>query len=152
MSFQSPDSAPEQIESAAHQAGLELGNFSVSLSVEDLKASIAFYEKLGFSQVGGVLKQNWIIMQNGTTTVGLFHGMFEGNIMTFNPGWDSDKNTLKDFQDVRVLQSELKERGIEFVSEADPASTGPASLILMDPDGNTIFIDQHVNAPGEDDV
>ncbi|PCJ54957.1 MAG: glyoxalase [Planctomycetota bacterium] len=131
---------------------MELGNFSVSLSVEDLKASIAFYEKLGFSQVGGVLKQNWIIMQNGTTTVGLFHGMFEGNIMTFNPGWDSDKNTLKDFQDVRVLQSELKERGIEFVSEADPASTGPASLILMDPDGNTIFIDQHVNAPGEDDV
>ena len=144
MSFQSPDSAPEQIESAAHQAGLELGNFSVSLSVEDLKASIAFYEKLGFSQVGGVLKQNWIIMQNGTTTVGLFHGMFEGNIMTFNPGWDSDKNTLKDFQDVRVLQSELKKRGMEFMTEADPESTGPASLILMDPDGNTILFDQHV--------
>ena len=151
--LQNPDQEPEQTAPAPVQSSMQLGNFSVSLSVEDLKASVEFYEKLGFAQVGGVLKQNWIIMQNGSTTVGLFHGMFEGNIMTFNPGWDKDKNTLKDFEDVRVLQSRLKERGIEFVAEADPKSTGPASLVLMDPDGNTIFIDQHVDAPtAEDDV
>ena len=150
VSAQTPNQTPEQAETAPILEGVQLGNFSVSLSVENLEASIAFYEKLGFTQVGGVLKQNWIIMQNDTTTVGLFHGMFEGNIMTFNPGWDKDKNTLKDFTDVRVLQSELKKRGIEFVSEADPNSTGPASLILIDPDGNTIFIDQHVEAPKEE--
>ena len=126
---------------------MELGNFSVSLAVKDIKASKAFYEKLDFKEVGGKLEQNWIILQNGTTTIGLFQGMFEKNIMTFNPGWTKDKETLEDFQDVRELQSVLKERGIEMTLEADPATEGPASFVIADPDGNTILVDQHVPKP-----
>ena len=129
------------------KTAMELGTFSVSLSVKDIQASKAFYEKLGFEEVGGKLEQNWIILQNGSATVGLFHGMFEGNVMTFNPGWTRDQETLKDFQDVRELQSTLKERGITITTEADESTDGPASFILADPDGNTIYVDQHVPSP-----
>jgi predicted lactoylglutathione lyase len=126
---------------------MQLGNFSVSLAVKDIKASKAFYEKLDFQEVGGKLDQNWIILQNGTTTIGLFQGMFEKNIMTFNPGWNKDAETLKEFQDVRELQSKLRQRGIQPVTEADASSKGPASFVLNDPDGNMILFDQHVPKP-----
>jgi len=126
---------------------MELGAFSVSLAVQDLEVSLAFYTKLGFKQTGGVMEQNWLILRNGTTTIGLFKGMFENNIMTFNPGWDHLAKGLDSFEDVRSLQRRLKEQGITPVTEADPSSTGPASCILVDPDGNTIFLDQHVDAP-----
>ena len=126
---------------------LELGNFSVSLTVKDIKASKAFYEKLGFKEVAGNLDQNWIILQNATATVGLFQGMFENNIMTFNPGWTRDQQALEDFQDVRELQHELKERGVTMVTEADESTEGPASFVFVDPDGNTILVDQHVPSP-----
>jgi predicted enzyme related to lactoylglutathione lyase len=129
-----------------HQA-MEFGNFSVSLAVEDIKVSKAFYEKLDFKEVAGNLAQNWIVLQNGTTTIGLFQGMFEGNIMTFNPGWTKDKETLKDFQDVRELQRALKERGITMTTEADESTDGPASFVMADPDGNVIYVDQHVPRP-----
>lgn len=132
---------------AKDQKSLQLGNFSVSLAVKDIKVSKAFYEKLDFKEVGGMLEQNWIILQSGTTTIGLFQGMFEENILTFNPGWNKDKETLEDFQDVRELQSVLKERGITMVSEADESTKGPASFVITDPDGNTIYVDQHVPAP-----
>ena len=128
---------------------MQLGNFSVSLTVKDIQASKAFYEKLDFKQVGGEIDQNWVILQNGTTTVGLFQGMFEKNIMTFNPGWDKDKNTLKEFQDVREIQQTLKKRGIKPVNEADETTKGPANFIIQDPDGNTILFDQHVDRPAE---
>ncbi len=141
--------APTTIRSiqAKEMSSLDLGNFSVSLAVKDIAASKAFYEKLGFKEAGGDLAQNWIILQNQTATIGLFQGMFENNIMTFNPGWTRDKETLEDFQDVRELQRSLKERGVEIVTEADESTAGPASFILADPDGNTIFVDQHVPAP-----
>ena len=126
---------------------MELGNFSVSLAVKDIRASKAFYEKLDFQEVGGDLEQNWIILQNGTTTIGLFQGMFESNIMTFNPGWTKDQETLDDFQDVRDLQRVCKERGLTLLTEADETTDGPAHFILADPDGNTIFFDQHVPKP-----
>ena len=126
---------------------MQLGNFSISLAVKDIKASKAFYEKLDFKQVNGNLEQNWIVLQNGTTTVGLFQGMFERNMMTFNPGWTHEKKTLKDFQDVRDLQRTLKERGIKLQTEADETTDGPASFMLVDPDGNPILVDQHVPSP-----
>ncbi len=126
---------------------MQLGVFSVSLAVKDIKASKAFYEKLDFHEVGGNLEQNWVVLQNGTTTIGLFQGMFENNILTFNPGWNKDKETLKEFQDVRELQSKLKERGLKPVTEADVSSKGPASFVLADPDGNMILFDQHVPKP-----
>ena len=126
---------------------MPLGQFSLSLSVKDLKASRAFYEKLDFKEVGGKMEQNWIVLQNGTTTIGLFQGMFEGNMMTFNPGWDKDKKTLKKFGDVRAIQSKLKERGVKITLEADADSEGPAHFILADPDGNAIMFDQHVPKP-----
>jgi len=138
------DSQPTEPE---QEQTMQLGNFSVSLAVKDIKASKAFYEKLDFKEVGGKLEQNWLVLQNGTTTIGLFQGMFEKNIMTFNPGWDKDKQTLKEFQDVRELQRIMKERGLEFATEADESTTGPASIILVDPDGNSILIDQHVPSP-----
>ncbi len=116
-------------------------------AVKDIKASKAFYEKLDFKEVGGKLEQNWIILQNGTTTIGLFQGMFEKNIMTFNPGWTKDQETLKDFQDVRELQRALKKRGITMTTEADESTEGPASFVIADPDGNTIYVDQHVPRP-----
>ncbi|HET9496518.1 MAG TPA: VOC family protein [Chloroflexia bacterium] len=123
---------------------MNLGAFSVSLSVKDLEASKSFYEKLGFGVFGGDAAQNWLIMKNGDHIIGLFQGMFEGNILTFNPGWDQDANRLEDFTDVRDLQRELRARGIEFQSEADESPSGPASFIIADPDGNLIYVDQHV--------
>lgn len=124
---------------------MELGNFSISLAVKDLAASKLFYEKLGFAVFAGNLSQNWLIMKNGHHTIGLFQGMFEKNILTFNPGWDSNAQQLEKFTDIRVLQHQLKERGINMISEADENSTGPASFMIADPDGNTILVDQHVS-------
>ena len=126
---------------------LELGNFSVSLAVKDIKASKAFYEKLDFVQVGGKLEQNWVVLQNGTTTIGLFQGMFEKNSLTFNPGWDHERKTPAEFQDVRELQRVLKSRGLKPQPEADETSEGPAFFALVDPDGNPILVDQHVPKP-----
>ncbi len=126
---------------------MELGNFSVSLTVKDIKASKAFYDKLGFKEVGGKLEQNWIVLQNGTTKIGLFQGMFDKNMMTFNPGWTQDKQTLTDFQDVRDLQRTLKARGLTMTTEADESTQGPAHFVLTDPDGNTLLFDQHVPSP-----
>ncbi len=129
---------------------MNLGNFSVSLNVKDLKASITFYEKLGFKQSGGNVEHNYIVMQNDTSTVGLYQGMFDKNMLTFNPGWDRDCNTLKEYQDVRSIQAELRKRGIEPVVAADESTDGPAYLTLTDPDGNPILIDQHVAKPSEE--
>lgn len=126
--------------------GPRLGNFSVSLAVKDLTASREFYEKLGFKSVAGDEKA-YVILQNDTATIGLFQGMFDENILTFNPGWDRKSNTLEDFDDVREIQKALKSRGITPVLEADASTTGPAHLVLEDPDGNQILIDQHVPAP-----
>jgi lactoylglutathione lyase len=123
---------------------MKLGAFSVSLAVKDIAASRAFYEKLGFTQVGGDPAQNWLILRNGETTLGLFQGMFPRNILTFNPGWTSQCETLKEFTDVREIQRQLKAGGATLDSEADEATTGPASLTLTDPDGNPVLIDQHV--------
>ena len=123
---------------------MELGAFSVSLAVKDLEVSKSFYEKLGFHVFGGDTAQNWLIMKNGDHTIGLFQGMFEKNILTFNPGWDQNCNKLDSFTDVRGLQRELKEQGITFENEADASTTGPESFIVIDPDGNPILIDQHV--------
>ena len=123
---------------------MELGTFSISLAVKDIAVSKSFYEKLGFQVFGGDMAQNWLIMKNGDTTIGLFQGMFEKNIMTFNPGWDKNANPLEVFTDVRDLQREIKASGIQIESEADESTTGPASLIIIDPDGNPILIDQHV--------
>lgn len=128
-------------------SGLQLGNFSVSLAVKDLAASRAFYETLGFKAIGGDASQNWLILQNETATIGLFQGMFEKNILTFNPGWDRDARTVPGFTDVRELQATLEARGVPFVSKADAASNGPASFIVVDPDGNPILVDQHVPRP-----
>ena len=126
---------------------VQLGNFSVSLTVKDIKASKAFYEKLDFKQVSGKLEQNWVVLQNGTTKIGLFQGMFEKNSLTFNPGWDHERKTPEDFQDVRELQQILKQRGIKLETEADESTDGPASFTLVDPDGNPILVDQHVPKP-----
>jgi len=126
---------------------VELGNFSVSLTVKDIKASMAFYEKLDFKQVSGKLEQNWVVLKNGTTKIGLFQGMFEKNSLTFNPGWDSERKTPENFQDVRELQRILKERGLKLQVEADETKDGPAFFTLVDPDGNPILVDQHVPKP-----
>lgn len=123
---------------------MELGAFSVSLTVQDLQISKAFYEKLGFKVVGGEASENWLIMRNGDATLGLFQGMFDKNILTFNPGWDSNAAKLDSFTDVRDLQRMLVQRGVELQSQADEASTGPASFMVVDPDGNPILVDQHV--------
>ena len=123
---------------------MELGNFSVSLAVRDIEASRQFYEKLGFSVFFGEAKQNWLIMKNGAHVVGLFQGMFDKNILTFNPGWDSNARQLPEFTDVRELQRQLKKKGVTMLSEADESTTGPASFVVSDPDGNTILVDQHV--------
>ena len=123
---------------------MELGTFSLSLAVKDLEVSKSFYEKLGFHVFGGDASQNWLILINGDHTIGLFQGMFENNIMTFNPGWDINCNKLDSFTDVRDIQREFKTHDIHFESEADESTTGPASFIVLDPDGNHILIDQHV--------
>ncbi len=123
---------------------MELGTFSVSLAVKDLEASRAFYEKLGFSTLGGDASQNWLILKNGNHVIGLFQGMFDRNILTFNPGWDSNAQPVPGFTDVRELQRRLKASGVQLLQEADEDTTGPASVILEDPDGNTILLDQHL--------
>ena len=134
---------------ALGDAPTRLGNFSVSLTVKDLAAARAFYEKLGFRMVGGSPAKNWAILQNETATIGLFQGMFDRNVLTFNPGWDRTGATLPDFDDVRDLQRTLKGRGLVPLTAADEASTGPASLMLVDPDGNPVLIDQHVPRAGK---
>jgi catechol 2,3-dioxygenase-like lactoylglutathione lyase family enzyme len=123
---------------------MSLGNFSVSLAVKDLAKSREFYEKLGFHAITPPGAQNWAIMQSDTATIGLFQGMFEKNIMTFNPGWDRESNTLPEFQNVRELQARFKAQGLALTLETDPDGTGIGSLMLEDPDGNQILIDQHV--------
>jgi predicted lactoylglutathione lyase len=123
---------------------MELGAFSISLAVNDIQASKSFYEQLGFHVFGGDVEQNWLIMKNGDHVVGLFQGMFDKNILTFNPGWDQDANELESFTDVRELQQALKASGVPIAQEADESSSGPASIMLIDPDGNPILIDQHV--------
>lgn len=123
---------------------MDLGAFSVSLAVKDIEASRRFYEKLGFEAFHGDQSQNWLILKNGAHVIGLFQGMFERNILTFNPGWDQAAQPLGGFTDVRKLQRRLKESGISMITEADEESTGPASFVIADPDGNTILVDQHV--------
>jgi len=122
---------------------MDLGAFSVSLSVKDIEASRRFYEKLGFSTMGGDQSQGWLILKNRMHVIGLFQGMFEGNLLTFNPGWTQDAQALPAFTDIRDLQRELKARGVPLTSEADEATTGPVSFMLTDPDGNVILVDQH---------
>jgi catechol 2,3-dioxygenase-like lactoylglutathione lyase family enzyme len=126
---------------------MELGNFSVSLTVRDIKASKAFYEKLDFKEVSGKLEENWIVLQNGNARIGLFQGMLDKNILTFNPGWGPDKEILKNFQDVRELQRTLKARGLTIAPEADETTEGPAYFMVADPDGNALLFDQHVPSP-----
>lgn len=123
---------------------MKLGAFSISLTVKDLQVSRDFYEKLGFSVFAGEMANNYLIMKNGNALVGLFQGMFDHNLMTFNPGWDEDANTLESFDDVRQIQADLLAKEVQLATQADPDSTGPASIILIDPDGNPILIDQHV--------
>ncbi|MFL6545330.1 MAG: VOC family protein [Candidatus Udaeobacter sp.] len=123
---------------------MNLGAFSVSLAVKNLEASRSFYEKLGFQVFAGDASQNWLILKNGDHAIGLFQGMFEKNILTFNPGWDSSAQKLDVFTDVRDLQRQLKAKGVALQTEADETSTGPASFMIVDPDGNPILIDQHV--------
>lgn len=123
---------------------MELGAFSISLAVKDLEASRSFYEKFGFRAFGGDPSQNWLIMKNGDHVIGLFQGMFDKNILTFNPGWDSSAQKLATFTDVRQLQRQLKAQGVSLVSEADEGTTGPAHFMAVDPDGNPILVDQHV--------
>lgn len=124
---------------------MELGAFSVSLTVADLAVSRDFYDKLGFEVVGGDAEQGWLILRNANAvTIGLFHGMFERNILTFNPGWDERAQPLGEFMDVRELQRQLKAKGVSPMSEADEGGSGPASFVIIDPDGNPILVDQHV--------
>jgi len=122
---------------------MQLGAFSLSLTVKDLGVSITFYEKLGFSQMGGDVEHGYVIMKNGDTLIGLFMGMFDKNMLTFNPGWDSNAQDVDPFTDVRELQAKLREDGVEFAVSADETKTGPASFVIHDPDGNPILIDQH---------
>jgi catechol 2,3-dioxygenase-like lactoylglutathione lyase family enzyme len=122
---------------------MDLGAFSVSLAVKDLAASRAFYERLGFSAFHGEADQGWLILKNGTAVIGLFQGMFEGNILTFNPGWDQNAQPVDPFTDIREIQRRLKDAGMSFAQEADESTTGPASFVISDPDGNQILVDQH---------
>lgn len=123
---------------------MKLGAFSVSLAVKDLKTSKQFYSQLGFAVFAGDMEKNYLIMKNGNALIGLFQGMFEDNILTFNPGWDENANTLEAFDDIRKIQKQLKVKGVKLEQEADEQATGPASIILTDPDGNSVLIDQHV--------
>ncbi len=122
---------------------MELGAFSVSLNVRDIQQSYEFYKKLGFEQMGGNIDQKWLILRNGTTVIGLFQGMFEKNILTFNPGWDQNAANLENFQDVREIQKQLKAAGLSLDKEADENTSGPEHVVLQDPDGNVIMLDQH---------
>jgi len=123
---------------------MKLGAFSISLNVKDLKASKEFYEKFGFTVFGGDMEKNYLIMKNENSLIGLFQGMFENNILTFNPGWDESANKLESFEDVRVIQQHLKREGIEINTEVDENTSGPGSFIVVDPDGNPILVDQHI--------
>jgi lactoylglutathione lyase len=123
---------------------MQLGAFSVSLAVKDLEASRQFYGKLGFAPFAGEASQGWLILKNGDHVIGLFQGMFEKNILTFNPGWDQNAKPVGSFTDVRELQRRLKDDGVQFLTEADASTTGPASFVVADPDGNAILVDQHV--------
>jgi catechol 2,3-dioxygenase-like lactoylglutathione lyase family enzyme len=123
---------------------MQLGAFSISLTVKDIRKSKAFYEGLGISDMGGTGAEDWVMLKNGDTVIGLFQGMFEKNMLTFNPGWNQNAEKQAEFQDIRSLQDELKAKGYQFVSEADPTTSGPASFMLLDPDGNPVLIDQHV--------
>ena len=134
---------------APGEAPLRLGNFSVSLAVKDIGASRMFYEKLGFQVFMGDQAQHWLILQNETSTIGLFQGGLSRNTLTFNPGWDRKAGTLPDFDDVRDIQRTLKSRGLSPAPEADESTSGPASMMVVDPDGNPILIDQHVPSPGK---
>jgi predicted lactoylglutathione lyase len=145
---QPPKKEIKQPEPAIHthnekQGHMKLGAFSVSLSVKDLKASKAFYENLGFSHFAGSMEQHYLIMKNGNALVGLFQGMFQGNILTFNPGWDENAQNLEQFDDVREIQRELKSKGVKIEPEVDEKATGPGSIMITDPDGNVVLIDQH---------
>lgn len=132
-----------------HDSTMNLGAFSVSLSVKDLAVSREFYAKLGFTPTAGDPSQGWQILRNGDHVIGLFQGMFEGNIMTFNPGWDQHTGTLESYTDVREIQKALKAEGVALTLEADESTTGPAHVTLIDPDGNAILIDQHVDSPSK---
>lgn len=123
---------------------MKLGAFSNSLAVKDIHKSKTFYETLGFTVFAGEIEKNYLIMKNGNALIGLFQGMFENNIMTFNPGWDESANKLDDFDDVRSIQKHLKDHGVKLETEADESTSGPASFVVLDPDGNAILIDQHV--------
>ncbi|MBX7242601.1 MAG: VOC family protein [Bacteroidia bacterium] len=122
---------------------MKLGAFSISLAVKDIQQSKTFYENLGFSTLGGDINQKWLILKNGNAIIGLFEGMFENNIITFNPGWDENAQNVEPFDDVRAIQEHLKNCGITLTSEADSQTSGPAHITLVDPDGNSILIDQH---------
>ena len=124
---------------------MQLGAFSISLAVKDLQASKDFYEKLGFTVYAGQQEKNYLIMKNGNALVGLFQGMFEKNILTFNPGWDENASPLETFDDVRAIQKDLKSKGVALAKEADETTSGPASFVVIDPDGNPVLIDQHVS-------
>lgn len=145
----SPQGEPTGGSRPGTESPMRLGNFSVSLSVKNLAASRDFYEKLGFRAVGGDAARNWLVLQNGSATIGLFQGMFERNTLTFNPGWNSAKETLADFDDVRELQRMLAARGLVPTVAVDETTTGPGFLMLTDPDGNPILIDQHVASPAK---
>jgi catechol 2,3-dioxygenase-like lactoylglutathione lyase family enzyme len=123
---------------------MQLGAFSISLSVKDIAASRAFYEKFGFEAFGGNQDENWLILKNGDTVIGLFQGMFEGNLLTFNPGWDQSAQPVEPFTDVREIQRRLKAQGVALAPEADETTTGPGYFSAVDPDGNVILVDQHV--------
>ncbi|MCC2589931.1 VOC family protein [Chryseobacterium sp. MFBS3-17] len=122
---------------------MKLGAFSISLHVKDIQQSLQFYQKLGFSLLGGNIEQNWVILKNGATVIGLFQGRLQENVLTFNPGWDQNAQNTENFTDVRDIQRHLKSQGIEFVREADTETTGPEHFIIKDPDGNVIMLDQH---------
>jgi len=135
--------AQNQNEQQQKTENMKLGSFSISLSVKDLKTSKEFYEKAGFEVFAGSMEMNYLIMKNGNALIGLFQGMFEGNILTFNPGWDENAQNLENFDDVRAIQEHLKNGGLTLINEADPSTSGPASFMLTDPDGNVILFDQH---------
>lgn len=122
---------------------MQLGCFSISLNVKDIHTSKAFYEKFGFSQYAGDVEQKWLIMKNGQTNIGLFEGMLENNTLTFNPGWDQNARETETFTDIRIMQTQLKAQGVEFISEVDRSSLGPGSFVVLDPDNNPILVDQH---------
>lgn len=133
----------KEITKTENHNNMKLGAFSISLSVKDLKTSKEFYEKLGFNAFAGSMEQNYLIMKNDNALIGLFQGMFQGNILTFNPGWDESANNIENFKDIREIQKQLKNSGLKLINEADEKTEGPASLMLTDPDGNMILLDQH---------